>query len=116
MARITKIQVRRDTAANWTSVNPTLAAGEMGYETNTGKIKFGDGTTAWNSLSYATFGISGVGNVAADLIWDAKGDIVVASGSDAADNLPVGTNGQVLIADSTQTLGVRWGSIDGGSP
>jgi len=46
------IQFRRDTAANWTSVDPTLANGEMGYETDTGKSKMGDGTTAWTLLSY----------------------------------------------------------------
>jgi hypothetical protein len=46
------IQTRRDTAANWTSANPILAAGEEGYETNTRKSKTGDGTTDWNSLSY----------------------------------------------------------------
>lgn len=46
------IQIRRDTAANWTSVNPTLAQGEMGFETDTKKLKFGDGSTAWNSLLY----------------------------------------------------------------
>jgi hypothetical protein len=46
------IQIRRDTAANWTSENPTLAQGEMGFETDTKKLKFGDGSTTWNSLSY----------------------------------------------------------------
>lgn len=47
-----QIQVRRDTAANWTSENPTLAAGEIGYETDTTKIKIGNGSTAWTSLAY----------------------------------------------------------------
>lgn len=46
------MQLRRDTAANWTSNNPTLSAGEMGYETDTGKFKIGDGSTAWTSLAY----------------------------------------------------------------
>lgn len=46
------IQVRRDLAANWTSANPTLAQGEIGLETDTIKIKYGDGSTAWNSLGY----------------------------------------------------------------
>ena len=46
------IQIRRDTASNWTTANPTLAQGEMGAETDTSKIKIGDGTTAWASLSY----------------------------------------------------------------
>ena len=48
-----QIQLRRDTAANWTSANPTLALGEFGLETDTMLYKVGDGTTAWNSLSYA---------------------------------------------------------------
>ena len=46
------IQIRRDTAANWTSANPTLAQGELGVETDTDKIKVGDGSTTWSSLSY----------------------------------------------------------------
>src|SRR5690349_20245624 len=58
-----RIQIRRDTAANWTSVNPILSQGEMGYETNTKLLKFGDGSTAWNSLSYF------IGN-AAVTSWD----------------------------------------------
>jgi hypothetical protein len=48
----TKIQVRRDTSANWTSLNPTLSSGEIGYETNTGKFKIGNGSTLWSSLDY----------------------------------------------------------------
>lgn len=54
----TVIQLKRDTASNWTSNNPVLAAGEMGIETDTNKFKFGDGSTAWNSLSYAGGGSS----------------------------------------------------------
>jgi hypothetical protein len=46
------IQVRRDTAANWTSANPTLAQGELGVETDTLKVKCGNGSTAWTGLSY----------------------------------------------------------------
>ena len=49
----TRLQQRRDTAANWTSNNPTLAAGEIGYETDTAKFKIGNGSTAWTSLAYA---------------------------------------------------------------
>lgn len=55
-----RLQNRRDTAANWTSNNPTLAAGEIGLETDTAKFKMGDGTTAWTSLAYAyTAGAAG---------------------------------------------------------
>lgn len=52
MAVVTAIQIRRGTAAQWTSANPTLAAGEWGYESDTNKAKIGDGSTAWTSLSY----------------------------------------------------------------
>jgi hypothetical protein len=50
-----QIQLRNDTAANWTSANPTLAQGEMGIETDTDYYKIGDGSTAWNSLGYSSF-------------------------------------------------------------
>jgi len=52
MAVVTQIQIRRGTASQWTSTNPTLAAGELGAETDTNKIKCGNGSTAWNSLPY----------------------------------------------------------------
>lgn len=52
MPVVTQIQVRRGTASQWTSTNPTLAAGEFGFETDTNKLKCGNGSTAWNSLSY----------------------------------------------------------------
>jgi hypothetical protein len=49
---IIQLVVRRDTAANWTSNNPTLKQGEVGYETDTEFHKIGDGSTAWTSLIY----------------------------------------------------------------
>jgi len=52
-----RIQLRRDTSANWTSANPILAQGEMGLETDTLKLKFGDGSTAWTSLDYYSTGL-----------------------------------------------------------
>ena len=47
-----KIQARRGTAAQWTSSNPTLSAGEFGFESDTLKLKIGNGSTAWTSLAY----------------------------------------------------------------
>lgn len=49
----TTIQLKTDTATNFTSDNPILAKGEMGVESDTNKFKFGDGVTGWNSLDYA---------------------------------------------------------------
>lgn len=56
MAVQTLIQVRRGTAATWTSTAPTLSAGEWGYETDTGKVKIGDGSSGWSSLPYLAIG------------------------------------------------------------
>lgn len=47
-----KIQMRRDTSTNWSTNNPTLAAGEIGFDTTVKKFKIGDGSTVWNNLEY----------------------------------------------------------------
>jgi hypothetical protein len=52
MAVNTLMQIRRGTAAAWTSANPTLAAGEWALETDTKLLKMGDGSTVWTSLAY----------------------------------------------------------------
>lgn len=54
MPRIDNIQPRRGTASAWTSSNPTLGLGEIGIETDTNRLKIGDGSTAWASLAYFT--------------------------------------------------------------
>lgn len=51
-----KIQLRRDVSSNWVLNNPILEAGEPGLETDTFKIKYGNGSTPWNSLEYASSG------------------------------------------------------------
>lgn len=57
--RIDLIAVRRGTAAEWIDRNPTLAAGESGFETDTRKTKHGDGATPWVSLAYDAGGTGG---------------------------------------------------------
>ena len=52
MSTIVKIQLRRDTSLNWSTINPVLSEGEPAFETDTGKLKFGDGSTNYNSLPY----------------------------------------------------------------
>lgn len=64
---MTQIKLRRDTAANFTSKNPVLGAGEPAYETDTKKLKIGDGTTAYNSLDYFTSGGGSSTNITATL-------------------------------------------------
>ena len=52
------IKLRRDTAANWSAANPILSLAEPGLETDTNKIKYGDGLTSWAGLPYASGGAS----------------------------------------------------------
>ena len=79
---------RTDTAANWTSANPILLLGELGHESDTDKLKIGDGATNWNSLTYLPI----------DGTW--TGDtIAVAYGGTGLTSTPA--NGQVLIGNGT---------------
>lgn len=136
-----QIQIRRGTAANWTSANPTLADGELGYETDTAKLKAGDGSTSWTSLGYVTGsgggGGSGISNIVEDTTPQLGGDldvngqaIVSASNGDIAvtpngtgkvvlDGLdwPTadGSNGQVLQTDGSGSLSFATPSGSGSS-
>jgi len=49
---MTTIKLRRGTASRWSIVNPVLAEGEAGFETDTGKLKIGDGLSVWSDLDY----------------------------------------------------------------
>lgn len=54
-----RLQLRRDTSTRWTSVNPILMSGEIGLETDTNKIKIGDGVKNWSQLDYFAPGSGG---------------------------------------------------------
>jgi len=71
---MTTIRLRRDTAANWTANGTVvLAAGEPGLESDTKKIKYGDGTTQWNSLSYLDYTAGATGPTGATGATGAQG-------------------------------------------
>ena len=92
---------RRDTAANWTSANPTLLAGEIGIESDTNKIKIGTGSTAWTSLAYTPWSqLSAYPIVNAD---------VASNAEIAVSKLADGTARQLLQTDAAGT-GVEWAS------
>lgn len=97
-----RIQVRRGTSADWTSVNPTLAAGEMGVETNTRKLKIGDGSTAWNSLDYIASDVPAIGEIAQDAIDAAltMGSGLTKTYNDGANTITVAIDTAVI---ATQT-------------
>jgi hypothetical protein len=92
---------RRDTAANWTSINPVLLAGEIGIESNTGYWKVGNGSTPWTGLAY----ITGT-QLSAYPIVDA--DIAAAAGI-AVSKLANGTARQLLQTNAAGT-GVEFAS------
>ena len=86
-----KLQIRRDSASDWTSANPTLSAGELGYEQDTSKMKVGDGTTVWNSLGYfspPSVGVTVVANMTA---------LVALTGMSAGDEAFVTANNKLFL-------------------
>ena len=106
----TRIRFRRDTAANWTTFNPTLTTGELGYETNTGKFKIGDNATAWTSLAYSITAELSEGN-----LNDLK-DVTITS---AANGDFLRWNGTAWINDAvnlaTDTVGSYVASLTAGT-
>ncbi len=95
-----RMQQRRDTAAGWTSANPTLLLGELGYETDTGYFKIGDGSTAWSSLSYInTTKISAYPLATVDISDDAITGDKLANDITIAGDLTV--NGTTTTINST---------------
>lgn len=100
----TVIKLRRDTAANWDSINPVLASGEMGVETDTGLHKIGDGITAWGVLPYAASSTvtTQVKNSTGSSI--PKGSVVYISGATGGDAL-VSLADADMESTSSKTLG-----------
>lgn len=76
----TTIQLRRDTAANWTGVNPTLASGEPGIETDTRKWKVGNGSDNWSTLNYM-LGAGGGGGLTVTVAQVSGSDFTSSSNS-----------------------------------
>ena len=97
---------RYDTAANWTSADPTLLAGELGIESDTGYFKVGDGSTVWTSLAYvhgtkvSTYPLATT-DIANDAITGDKlaNDITIANDLTVTNNLTV--NGTTTTINST---------------
>jgi hypothetical protein len=102
MPVVTQVQVRRGTASEWTSANPTLASGEWGLETDTLKVKIGNGSTAWTSLAYQGVGdvtLSGTQTLTNKTLTDPK--INLAFDAETASYTAVlANNGQVVTMDN----------------
>jgi len=95
------IQLRRDTAANWTSVNPILADGEQGYEKDTGLQKIGDGLSLWTLLPYFSSGAGGIDAVVDDLTPHLGGNLDINGSAIFSVSDSENTNDINILAGST---------------
>lgn len=93
-----QVQVRRATAATWTSTNPTLAAGEIGFETDTNKFKIGTGSAVWTALSY---GAGSVSSITAGT--GLSGGTITTSGTIAIDSTVATLTGTQTLTNKTLT-------------
>ena len=80
----TRMQQRRGTATQWTTANPILAAGEIGFESGTNKFKIGDGVNTWSALTYyaSAAEIAALVDGAPDLL-NTLNELAAAIGDDA---------------------------------
>ena len=97
-----RIQVRRGIASQWTSVNPILAAGEMGVESDTNKFKFGNGTDTWTALSYAASDAAAIGEISQDAIYTAltMGSGLSKTYNDGANTITINVDSAVVATKS----------------
>lgn len=86
----------------------TPANGDLWYDSTANEL-----TARINGANVALGAGGGGGSVATDTIWNVKGDLAVGTGSDTASRLAVGSNGQVLMADSAESTGVKWATASG---
>lgn len=98
-----RMQQRRDTAANWTSANPTLAAGELGVETDTLRFKVGNGSSNWAALAYIGL-VSSVAGKQGVVTLDHRdvGNLptTLSQFSASQNDLNIGTGGIIRISSS----------------
>jgi hypothetical protein len=104
----TRIQLRRDTAANWTSVNPVLSSAEVGVESDTLRMKVGNGSSAWNALPYSAAGTATSATTATNIAGGAAGSIPFQTSANTTSLLAAGAANRVLIMNGSGTAPV-WG-------
>jgi hypothetical protein len=97
-----RIQVRRGTAAQWASVNPILAAGEMGVESDTNLFKFGNGSSTWTALAYANNSDVAIGEISQDAINTAltMGAGLSKTYNDGANTITINVDSNVVALKS----------------
>jgi hypothetical protein len=108
----TRMQQRRGTALQWSTSNPVLAAGEIGFETDTSKFKIGNGSSTWTALTYFTnsAALTDLLNGAPDAL-NTLNELAAAIGDDPAFFTTVGTNLSNHISDETDIHGIADTSV-----
>ena len=103
----TRMQQRRGTAAQWTAANPILAAGEIGFETDTNKFKMGNGSSAWSALQYFANAaeLAAIIDGAPDLL-NTLNELAEAIGEDPTFFTTVANNLSAHAADTTSVHGI----------
>ena len=103
----TRMQQRRGTAAQWTAANPILAAGEIGFETDTNKFKMGNGSSTWTALQYFANAaeLAAIVDGAPGLL-NTLNELAAAIGDDPAFFITVGTNLETHTSSSTNIHGI----------
>ena len=97
-----RIQVRRGTASQWTSVNPILAAGEMGVESDSNLFKFGNGSSTWTALAYANNSDVAIGEISQDAINTAltMGAGLTKTYNDGANTITINVDSDIVALKS----------------
>ena len=97
-----RIQVRRGAAAQWTSVNPILAAGEMGVESDTNLFKFGNGSSTWTALEYANNSDVSISEISQDAINTAltMGSGLTKTYDDGANTITIDVDSDIVALKS----------------
>lgn len=116
---MSRIQIRRGTAAQWTASNPVLFQGELGYETDTGNLKIGDGSTDWDSLSLFPVSWSGISGKPTSstpaattvAVWDADKNLFANNHIDAFTSI-VTSGGTTTLTDASTKVQQFTGSAN----
>lgn len=111
MPQNTKIQHRRDTATNWTSVNPILDDGEIGYDKTNNQIRVGDGTSTWSALSPLVSNITSSSfssQIISTRAWDAtnNGGQIYLNGA-TGNRIDFNSNGSDYPTFTTRSVGTK---------
>ena len=102
------LRIKRDTAADWTAADIILAEGQLGFETDTGRVKVGDGVTAWTALAYRfeSGGGGGISALTGDVTATGPGSVAATIANNVVTNAKLADmGGRTLKGKATAGTG-----------